>query len=308
MTSLPKDLHILVLMGGWANEREVSLMSGKGVADALEGKGYRVTRLDMDRDVAAKIAAAAPDVVFNALHGAPGEDGTVQGMLDLMGIPYTHSGLLASAIAMDKPVAKRLYAAAGLPVAEDRVMHIDEIGREHPMAVPYVLKPAQEGSSVGVRIVRDESETPLGNRSWTHGPVVLVERYIPGRELTVGVMGGRALGLTEIRPVQNFYDYEAKYTDGRAVHLVPAPVPEELAVRAKEIAEAAHRALGCRGVSRADLRWDDTRPGTEGLILLEVNTQPGMTPLSLVPEQAAAAGIAFGPLVRWMVEHAACDA
>ncbi|WP_372019378.1 D-alanine--D-alanine ligase [Tistrella mobilis] len=300
--------HVAVLMGGMSAEREVSLTSGRACAEALRGEGYRVTEIDAGADLGAKLAEIRPDVVFNALHGRFGEDGCVQGVMNLMRLPYTHSGLLASAIAMDKPVAKRLYAAAGLPVAEDRVMHIDEIGREHPMAVPYVLKPAQEGSSVGVRIVRDESETPLGNRSWTHGPVVLVERYIPGRELTVGVMDGRALGLTEIRPVQNFYDYEAKYTDGRAVHLVPAPVPEELAVRAKEIAEAAHRALGCRGVSRADLRWDDTRPGTEGLILLEVNTQPGMTPLSLVPEQAAAAGIAFGPLVRWMVEHAACDA
>ncbi|WP_372005297.1 D-alanine--D-alanine ligase [Tistrella mobilis] len=300
--------HVAVLMGGMSAEREVSLTSGRACAEALRGEGYRVTEIDAGADLGARLAEIRPDVVFNALHGRFGEDGCVQGVMNLMRLPYTHSGLLASAIAMDKPVAKRLYAAAGLPVAEDRVMHIDEIGREHPMPVPYVLKPAQEGSSVGVRIVRDESETPLGNRSWTHGPVVLVERYIPGRELTVGVMDGKALGLTEIRPVQNFYDYEAKYTDGRAVHLVPAPVPEELAARAKEIAETAHRALGCRGVSRADLRWDDTKPGTEGLILLEVNTQPGMTPLSLVPEQAAAAGIAFGPLVRWMVEHAACDA
>lgn len=300
--------HVAVLMGGMSAEREVSLTSGRACAEALRGEGYRVTEIDAGADLGARLAEIRPDVVFNALHGRFGEDGCVQGVMNLMRLPYTHSGLLASAIAMDKPVAKRLYAAAGLPVAEDRVMHIDEIGREHPMPVPYVLKPAQEGSSVGVRIVRDESETPLGNRSWTHGPVVLVERYIPGRELTVGVMDGKALGLTEIRPVQNFYDYEAKYTDGRAVHLVPAPVPEELAARAKEIAERAHRALGCRGVSRADLRWDDTKPGTEGLILLEVNTQPGMTPLSLVPEQAAAAGIAFGPLVRWMVEHAACDA
>lgn len=300
--------HVAVLMGGMSAEREVSLTSGRACAEALRGEGYRVTEIDAGADLGARLAEIRPDVVFNALHGRFGEDGCVQGVMNLMRLPYTHSGLLASAIAMDKPVAKRLYAAAGLPVAEDRVMHIDEIGREHPMPVPYVLKPAQEGSSVGVRIVRDESETPLGNRSWTHGPVVLVERYIPGRELTVGVMDGKALGLTEIRPVQNFYDYEAKYTDGRAVHLVPAPVPEELAARAKEIAETAHRALGCRGVSRADLRWDDTKPGTDGLILLEVNTQPGMTPLSLVPEQAAAAGIAFGPLVRWMVEHAACDA
>ncbi|GGB23573.1 D-alanine--D-alanine ligase [Tistrella bauzanensis] len=301
-------LHVAVLMGGMSAEREVSLSSGRACADALRGEGYVVTEIDAGADLGARLAEIRPDVVFNALHGRFGEDGCVQGVMNLMRLPYTHSGVLASAIAMDKPVAKRLFAAAGLPVADGRVMMIDELGHDHPMPVPYVVKPAQEGSSVGVRIVRDDSETPLGNRSWTHGPMVLVERYIPGHELTIGVMDGRPLGITEIRPQQSFYDYEAKYTDGRAVHLVPAPVPDAVAARAMEIAVAAHHALGCRGVSRSDLRWDDSLPGTDGLILLEVNTQPGMTPLSLVPEQAMAAGISFGELVRWMVEHAACDA
>lgn len=296
--------HVAVLMGGLSAERAVSLTSGKACAEALERKGYRVTAIDAGRNVAAALAEAKPDVVFNALHGRYGEDGCVQGVLELLGIPYTHSGVLASALAMDKPMAKTVFVAAGLPVVEHRLVSRKDVAGGHPMTPPYVIKPLKEGSSVGVRIVLHASEPVIEGDDWPYGERAMVERYVPGRELTVSVMDDKALGVTEIQPGESFYDYEAKYTEGRARHLVPAPVRAEIYDRAQELAVAAHRALGCRGVSRADFRYDEQG---EGLVLLEVNTQPGMTPLSLVPEQAAHAGIGFDDLVEWMVERARCD-
>lgn len=300
--------HVAVLMGGWSAEREVSLVSGRECAAALKQCGYAVSEIDVGRDIASVLAKVQPDVCFNALHGRIGEDGCMQGLLEIMGIPYTHSGVLASAIAMDKPAAKRLFAGAGITVVEGRVVERDEVLRGHPMPVPYVVKPLNEGSSVGVTIVANGGLPRFHNEGWHYGSKVLVERYIPGRELTVGVMGDRALAVTEIRPREGFYDYTAKYTEGKADHLVPAPVPEKVYEEAKRLAVAAHQALGCRGVSRADFRYDDTEGGTGQVYILEVNTQPGMTPLSLVPEQAAHVGISFAELVDWMVEHATCDA
>jgi D-alanine-D-alanine ligase len=302
--------RVAVLMGGASAEREVSLVSGRACADALRAEGFEVTTIDPGRDVAALIRALDPhpDVVFNALHGRWGEDGCIQGVLNLMGIPYTHSGLLASALAMDKPMAKRLFAAYGIPCPEGRLVTREEFAQGDPMPRPYVMKPANEGSSVGVRIVRAGDNLPPLATRWPYGAAVLVERYIAGRELTVAVMGDRPLAVTELRPKTGFYDYEAKYSDGMTQHLVPAPVPPEVYAAAMERALMAHRALGCRGVSRADFRYDDTQgDGPDRLYLLEVNTQPGMTPLSLVPEQAKHVGISFGALVRWMVEKAQCD-
>jgi D-alanine-D-alanine ligase len=303
--------RVAVLLGGRSAEREVSLVSGAACADALARKGYAVTRIDVGADVGALMAALEPrpDVVFNALHGRFGEDGRIQGLLDLLALPYTHSGLLASALAMNKPMAKQLFAAMGLRCPEGKVVALEALIKGEPLPRPYVVKPPAEGSSVGVRIVRQgDNLPPLGHESWRFGGDVLVERYIPGRELTVGVMNDTALGVTELRPHQGFYDYEAKYTEGKTDHLIPAPVPAIVGAAAKHMATAAHAALGCRGVTRSDFRYDDTRPGIDGLYLLEVNTQPGMTPLSLVPEQAAHCGIDFPDLVAWMVEHAACDA
>lgn len=296
--------HVAVLMGGWSSEREVSLVSGKACADALEGRGHRVTRIDVGRDLAALLAALSPrpDVVFNALHGRGGEDGVIQGVLEMLGLPYTHSGVTASAAAMDKPFAITLMRAAGVPCPKGVVVPPAALGRGDPMARPYVVKPAREGSSVGVYIVTEGSNGPDFS-DWRWGEA-LVEEYIPGRELTVAVMADRALGVTELRPRTPFYDYEAKYTDGVTEHLCPAPIPQAVAEACMAHALTAHRALGCRGVSRADLRWDDE---ADRLVVLEVNTQPGMTPLSLVPEQAARAGISFGDLVDWMVEEARCD-
>jgi len=307
--------RVLVLMGGWSAEREVSLSSGTEVARALLERGYRVDTLDVDRDIGRLMAALSPkpDVVFNALHGKGGEDGTIQGLLDLLEIPYTHSGVLASALAMDKPAAKQAFAAAGLRCPEGIVVPREVLLRGDVMARPYVVKPPAEGSSVGVRIVREHDNVQAFDvETWAFGDEVLVERYIPGREITVAVLGEpsgpRALGVLEIRPHGGFYDYTAKYTDGQAVHLVPAPLHPAIYEEALRIAETAHRELGCRGVSRADLRYDDTHGAPGELYLLEVNTQPGMTPLSLVPEIAASAGIAFPALVSWMVEHAAWGA
>jgi D-alanine-D-alanine ligase len=300
---------VAVLMGGWSSEREVSLSSGDNVARALAEEGYRVSAHDIGRDVGAILAALAPrpDVVFNALHGRWGEDGCVQGVLEVLGIPYTHSGVLASALAMNKPVAKKLFAAAGLPCAEGRVVRREELLSGDPMARPYVVKPLNEGSSVGVVIVSpDATGAPFDAKSWPFGDEVLVERYIPGREITVAVMGERALGATEIRPHNGFYDYTAKYTEGRSTHLVPAPLPPASYREALRIALEAHNALGCRGVTRADMRYDDTAGEPGAFYLLEVNTQPGMTPMSLVPEIAASVDIGFGALVSWMVENAAC--
>jgi D-alanine-D-alanine ligase len=303
--------RVAVLMGGRSVERAVSLVSGAACAEGLRQKGYDVLEIDVGHDIDDLLRALEPrpDVVFNALHGRFGEDGRIQGLLDLLELPYTHSGVLASALAMDKPLAKQLFAAAGLRCPEGKVLTVEALLRSDPMPRPYVVKPAAEGSSIGVRIVRAGDNLPaLGAGSWPFGPEVLVERYIPGRELTVGVMGDRALGVTELHPHTGFFDYEAKYTKGKTDHLIPAPIPTVVAEVAKNSALSAHAVLGCRGVSRCDFRFDDTRPGIEGLYLLEINTQPGMTPLSLVPEQAAYCGISFPDLVAWMVENARCDA
>lgn len=299
--------HVAVLMGGWSAEREISLVTGAAVADALAQQGFRVTPLDVGRDVAEALLRARPDIAFNALHGPFGEDGAIQGLLEVMGIPYTHSGVMASAIAMHKPTAKRLFHDAGIPVAEGRTMSRREVMAGGLPPKPYVIKPINEGSSVGVRIVlENDNFTPSDDMHWSYGEEVLVERYIPGREIQVAVMGERALGAIEIRPLGRFYDYEAKYTDGKARHLMPAPIAAEAYEEALRLSLLAHRTLGCRGVSRADLRYDDTKGEPGRFCMLEINTQPGMTPLSLVPEIAAHQGIGFGELVRWMVEDASC--
>jgi D-alanine-D-alanine ligase len=298
--------RVAVLMGGWSAEREVSLVSGAAASAALRERGYRVSEIDVGRDLAQRLAELCPDVVYNALHGRFGEDGTIQGLLEIMGIPYTHSGVLASSLAMNKTMAKRLFASAGLRSPEGYVTTIDALRNgAPPMPPPYVVKPNNEGSSVGVRIVRTAGEHPIDRNDWPFGPEVLVERYVPGRELTVAVLGDHPLTVTEIRPRQGFYDYHAKYTEKAAEHLLPAPIPRELFEQALADARTAHRVLGCRGVSRADFRLDESDP--DGLYLLEVNTQPGMTPLSLVPEQAAHVGIGFADLVVQLVEAARCD-
>ncbi|WP_287976967.1 D-alanine--D-alanine ligase [Sphingomonas sp.] len=305
-------LHIAVLMGGWSAERPVSLMSGAGVADALEANGHRVTRIDMNRDVAARLAEAKPDLVFNALHGSPGEDGTVQGMLDLMGIPYTHSGLATSVIAIDKVLTKQALVPAGIPMPGGRVVRSADVFEGDPIARPYVLKPVNEGSSVGVAIVTDDGNygNPIGRDvqgPWQEFDELLAEPYVRGRELTTAVLGNRALGVTELKPKTGWYDFDAKYTDGLTEHVCPADIPDEIADACKRLALEAHRLLGCRGASRSDFRWDDER-GVDGLFLLEVNTQPGMTPLSLVPEQARHIGMSYEQLVQAIVEEALADA
>ena len=286
-------------------EREVSVTSGAQVIAALRGAGYEVLPVEVTADLGALIAALtpAPDVVFNALHGRFGEDGTIQGVLDYLGIPYTHSGVRASALAMDKAAAKAVFAAAGLPVAPHRIIDVAELADHDPLPPPYVVKPVNEGSSVGVYIVKPEDNTRAQIvQEWHYGPA-MAELYVPGRELTVGVLEDRALAVTEILPTEKFYDYNAKYAEGGSRHVVPAELPEEITYRAKEIALAAHRALGCRGASRADLRYDEA---SGRLVLLEVNTQPGMTPTSLLPEQAGYTGMDFPTLCTWMVERAAC--
>jgi D-alanine-D-alanine ligase len=295
-------------MGGWSAEREVSLMSGKGVADALESRGHRVTRIDMGRDVAQKLAEAEPDVVFNALHGTPGEDGSVQGMLDLMGLKYTHSGMVTSVIAIDKQLTKQALIPYGIPMPGGRMVQSSELYQRDPLPRPYVLKPVNEGSSVGVAIVTREGNygdpiNPDARGPWQEFEELLAEPYIRGRELTTAVLGDRALGVTELRTKSGFYDYDAKYTDGLTDHIYPAQIPDEIAEACQRIAIEAHRLLGCKGASRADFRWDDEL-GVEGLFLLEVNTQPGMTPLSLVPEQAKYCGMAYADLVQWLVDDA----
>jgi D-alanine-D-alanine ligase len=301
-------LHILVLMGGWSAEREVSLTSGNGVADALESRGHRVTRLDMGRDVAQRIAEAKPQVVFNALHGTPGEDGTVQGMLDLMGIPYTHSGLTTSVIAIDKELTKTVLVPGGIRMPAGRLVASESLHAGDPMPRPYVLKPVNEGSSVGVAIVTAEGNygNPIGRDvkgPWQEFDRLLAEPFIRGHELTVAVLGDEALAVTELKPTQGFYDYDAKYTDGLTEHVCPADIPDDVRDEALRMALEAHRLLGCRGASRADFRWDDAQ-GIDGLYLLEVNTQPGMTPLSLVPEQARYRGISYADLVERIVAEA----
>jgi D-alanine-D-alanine ligase len=305
------SLHVAVLLGGWSAEREVSLVSGAAVAGALEERGFRVTRIDVSRDLSALLAALAPrpDVVFNALHGRGGEDGTIQGVLDILGLRYTHSGMLASAIAMDKSATKRLLDSVGIRSPKGMVATRSQVLSGDIIPAPYVLKPNNEGSSVGIQIVRPgDDKHPAYAENSSHSETVLIEQYIPGHDLTVAVMGDRALGVTEIRPHSGFYDYSAKYTDGRATHLIPAPAPQEVLDEAMRMALLAHNTLGCSGVSRSDFRWDDAIPGRNGVYFLEINTQPGMTSLSLVPEQAAYLGISFGDLVVWMVENAVCHA
>lgn len=307
MTAKPQ--HVAVLLGGWSAEREVSLVSGAAAARALRESGYRVTEIDVSRDLGALMGALTPrpDVVFNALHGRGGEDGTIQGVLDILGLRYTHSGMTASAIAMDKTLTKRLLESVGVRSPKGMVATREQVLAGDIMPAPYVLKPNNEGSSVGIRIVRPgDNRDPVDAESWNHGETVLIEQYIPGRDLTVAVMGDRALTVTEIRPHSGFYDYSAKYTDGRATHLVPAPAPQAVLDEAMRMALLAHRTLGCAGVSRSDFRWDDAIKDSAGVYFLEINTQPGMTPLSLVPEQAAHLGISFAELVVWMVENAAC--
>jgi len=304
-----KTLHVVVLMGGWSSEREVSLTSGKGVADALRESGWtRVTELDMDRDVAARLAELKPDVVFNALHGTPGEDGTVQGMMDLMGLTYTHSGLETSVIAIDKELTKMVLAPHGIRMPAGKIVASETLFQADPMARPYVVKPVNEGSSVGVAIVTAEGNygSPIGrdvDGPWHHFDRLLAEPFIKGRELTVAVLGDEALGVTELKPTAGFYDYDAKYTDGLTVHVCPAEVPDDIARSMMDMAARAHRLLGCKGASRSDFRWDDEL-GEAGIYLLEVNTQPGMTPLSLVPEQGRLKGLSYGEVVERIIAEA----
>lgn len=302
---------VAVLYGGMSAEREVSLVSGTQVVAALREAGYDVVPVEVGADLHAVIAALEPqpDAVFNALHGRFGEDGSIQGVLDWLGIPYTHSGVRASAVAMDKGAAKAVFAAAGLPVARGRVIDIAELEQADPLPRPYVVKPVNEGSSVGVEIMREgDNRRAALAAGWRFGREVMVEEYVPGRELTVGVMGERALTVTEIVAGNAFYDYQAKYADGGSRHVVPAAVHPDIAVQAMDMALAAHRALGCRGATRADFRYDDTEGEPGRLVLLEVNTQPGLTPTSLLPEQAAHCGVSFPQLCAWMVENAACRA
>jgi D-alanine-D-alanine ligase len=299
--------HVVVLLGGLSAERKVSLDSGAACAQALESAGYRVTRVDAGRDLAQRLAELKPEACFNALHGRWGEDGCVQGLLELMAIPYTHSGVLASALAMHKERAKAVMSASGVPVVDGKVVRRSEAAKAHVLPRPYVLKPVCEGSSVGVHIVREDHVHPpqeLNDPGWAFGEDLLAERYIPGRELTCAVMGDRVLGVTEML---RFYNYEAKYVEGGSVHLVPAPIKPNVYDLVQKLTLTAHKALGCRGVSRADFRYDDTRDGAEELVCLEVNTQPGMTATSLVPELAAYAGLTFAELVSWMVEEASCN-
>jgi D-alanine-D-alanine ligase len=300
--------RVAVLMGGWSAEREVSLVSGKAVGKALGEAGFDVELVDVDRDIATVLGDMNPDVAFNALHGRYGEDGLIQGVLEILQIPYTHSGVLASALAMDKPVARTLFEAAGMRCAEGMVLTRRQLIDGQGFEPPYVIKPINEGSSVGVRLVFEGDNFHFeDDTAWTFGDQVLVERYIPGKEIQVAVMGDRALGAIEIRPHGRFYDYEAKYTDDKANHLMPAPIDEVAYAEALRLGLLIHQTLGCRGVSRADLRYDDTGEGEGAFYVLETNTQPGMTPLSLVPEIAAYQGIDFTELVTWMVEDASCD-
>ena len=296
--------HIAVLKGGWSAEREVSLNSGAACAKALRSLGYKVTEIDMQHDIAQVLVQVKPDVVLNALHGRIGEDGCVQGLLDIMEIPYTHSGVLASALAMDKPMAKRIFEAAGLKVAKGRVVSRAEMtSGKDPMPRHYVVKPVNEGSSVGVKLVFEKDNFFFTTENWPYGEEVLVEEYIAGREITVAVLNGKPLGVTEIRPDTGFYDYEHKYTDGKSSHLCPAPLPQDKFNEVMELAVIAHQAIGCRGLSRSDFRYDDTH-GKNEFCILEINTQPGMTSLSLSPEQAAHAGISFEQLVEALIKEA----
>jgi D-alanine-D-alanine ligase len=304
-----RDLHVVVLMGGWSAEREVSLSSGRGIVAALRERGWsRVSEVDMDRNLAQVLESLRPDVVFNALHGTPGEDGTVQGLLELMQIPYTHSGLTTSAIAIDKELTKLVLVPHGIRMPAGQVVESQTLFERDPLPRPYVLKPVNEGSSVGVAIVTEGGNhgSPIGRNApgpWHDFDHLLAEPFIKGRELTVAVLGDEPLAVTELEPMAGFYDYAAKYTDGLTKHHCPADVPEPIAARMMEMAASAHRLLGCKGASRSDFRWDDEQ-GEAGLYLLEVNTQPGMTPLSLVPEQAKYRGISYGELVERLIAEA----
>ena len=302
--------HVAVLMGGWSSERPVSLSSGGQCADALEAEGYRVTRVDVQRDIAEVLARLKPDVAFNALHGPFGEDGCIQGVLEILEIPYTHSGVLASALAMNKPKARDVMQAAGIPVAEGIVVNRFDAAKAHVMAPPYVIKPPAEGSSFGVLIVKADQRHPpqqLYADDWKYGDTLLVEKYVAGFELTCAVVGDRALDVIEIVTEGRFYDYDAKYVAGGSKHILPARISPIVYQNVRMLALRAHQALGCRGVSRADFRYDDTLGEARGLVCLEVNTQPGMTATSLVPDMAAYAGMSFQSLVRWMVEDASCN-
>ncbi len=305
---MTEKLHVAVLMGGWSAERQVSLMSGGGVADALESLGHRVTRIDMDRNLALVLDALRPDVVFNALHGTPGEDGTVQGLMDLMGIRYTHSGLATSVIAIDKELTKRQLVPHGIRMPGGRIVESESLFAGDPMPRPYVVKPVNEGSSVGVAIVTEDGNygSPISRGTpgpWAQFDRLLAEPFIKGRELTSAVLGDEALAVTELMPVAGFYDYDAKYTEGLTTHVCPADIPDEVRDAALRMARDAHRLLGCKGCSRSDFRWDEEQ-GVDGLYLLEVNTQPGMTPLSLVPEQARYKGMTYPELVQRILEEA----
>jgi D-alanine-D-alanine ligase len=304
--------HVAVLLGGLSAEREVSLNSGKACADALEGEGYKVTRIDVGLDLPEQLRKIKPDVCFNALHGRWGEDGCMQGLLETMQIPYTHSGVLASALAMHKERAKLVFADAGIPVAESKIVTRAEAAKKHVMEPPYVLKPVAEGSSVGIFIVREDHTHPpqeLTSADWALGDEIMAERFIPGKELTCAVMGDEPLGVIDILPAEGlqFYDYEAKYAPGGSKHVLPAQILPDVYQLIQKLALKAHKALGCRGVSRADFRFDENSAGNDRLVCLEVNTQPGMTATSLVPELAAHAGWTFGELVRWIVEDASCN-
>ena len=296
--------HVAVLMGGWSKEREVSLVSGAAVATALNDTGFQVTEIDVHQDAAALLTQLypIPDKVFNALHGRFGEDGCVQGLLNILGVPYTHSGVLASALAMDKPMSKRVFKEVGITVADHQILTREQLSQTVFGSKPHVIKPLNEGSSVGVNIIYEGDRYMPTEKEWPFGSHVMAEQYIPGRELTVAVMGERALGVTEIKTGRRFYDYDAKYSDGGSIHQVPAQLPQDIYDEAMRISVLAHKTLGCRGISRADMRYDG-----KDLYLLEVNTQPGMTPTSLVPEQASYANISFENLVVWLVEHAECD-
>lgn len=306
---MDKSLHVVVLMGGWSSEREVSLTSGKGVADALRERGWsNVTELDMGRDVAARLSELKPDVVFNALHGTPGEDGTVQGMMDLMGLKYTHSGLETSVIAIDKELTKMVLVPHGIRMPAGKIVTSESLFQEDPLPRPYVVKPINEGSSVGVAIVTEDGNygNPIGRDvpgPWGEFDELLAEPFIRGRELTVAVLGADPLAVTELKPKAGFYDYAAKYTDGLTQHICPAEIPYEITSAMMDMAARAHALLGCKGASRSDFRWDDEQ-GEAGIYLLEVNTQPGMTPLSLVPEQARVKGIAYGELAERLIAEA----
>ena len=305
---MSKQMHVAVLMGGWSNERPVSLMSGNNVADALEKLGYQVSRIDMDRNVAQVLTGLRPDVVFNALHGVPGEDGSVQGMLDLMGIAYTHSGMVTSVIAIDKELTKQCLVPAGIPMPKGTILDSESLYAADPLPRPYVLKPLNEGSSVGVAIVTDDSNygNPIARDAkgpWQEFDRLLAEPFIKGRELTVAVLGDKALCVTELKPKSGFYDFDAKYTDGLTEHICPAEIPADIAQYMLDTALRAHQLLGCNGAARTDFRWNDAA-GMDGVFVLEINTQPGMTPLSLVPEQARHVGISYEQLVDMIVKEA----